>query len=144
VDIFWAIFVASAFVFAFSSAFRRGADDTSWELHWGSLDAERRARIVTVAHSRDARARLTTPEDRALVAGYTRRRRRRRGYVDLAAASILALASALALAGLMGTKGFGIAGALFVLVTGTWEYLSEKQMNGRLRAVVEAERSTAQ
>lgn len=75
--------------------------------------------------------------------GYARFKRRRRSYVDLAGASFLIVLAALALAGVVGTGEFGFVATLFLLAGGAWEYLSEKQMNGRLRAVVDAERSTA-
>jgi hypothetical protein len=143
VDIFWTILVVFTFATAFAGAFRPGADGVSWDLQWRALDPEGQARLVTAANSREARAKLTNPEDLALVAGYTRFKRRRRAYVDLAGSSILIVLAAFALAGLVGTGAFGMAASFFLLAAGAWEYLSEKQMNGRLRAVVAADRSTA-
>jgi hypothetical protein len=142
VDIFWTILVVFTFIAAFVGAFRPGPDGLSWDLHWRSLGAEGQARIVTAANSREARAKLTTPEDLALVDGYVRFKRRRRSYVDLAGSSFLIVLAALALAGVVGTGEFGFVATIFLLAGGAWEYLSEKQMNGRLRAVVDAERST--
>lgn len=140
-DIFWTILVVFTFITAFTGAFRPGADGANWNLHWRALDPQGRARIVTAAHSREARARLTEPEDLGLVAGYTRFKSRRRAYVDLAASSLLIVLAAFALAGLVGTGDLGLAASLFLVAAGAWEYLSEKQMNGKLRAVAAAETS---
>jgi hypothetical protein len=144
VDIFWTILVVATFFGAFAGAFRPGADGAGWDLHWRSLDAEGQARIVKAANSREARAKLTTPEDLALVDGYVRSKRRRRSYVDLAGSSFLVVLAALALAGVVGTGEFGFVASLFLMAGSAWEYLSEKRIGGRLRAVVDAERSTAQ
>jgi hypothetical protein len=141
VDIFWTVLVVFTFVTAFAGAFRPGADGASWNLHWRALDPAGRARIVTAANSREARTALTNPEDLALVGGYIRFKRRRRAYVDLAGSSFLIVLAAFALAGLVGTGEFGFVATLFILAAGAWEYLSEKQMNGKLRAVVAAETS---
>ena len=143
-DIFWTILVAFTFFGAFAGAFRPGADGASWDLRWRSLDADERARIVTAANSREARAKLTAPDDLALVNGYIRYKRRRRSHVDLAGASILVVLSAFTLAGLLGAGALGFIASLFLVAGAAWEYLSEKQMNGRLRAMVDAERSPAQ
>jgi hypothetical protein len=121
VDIVWTILVVFTFVTAFAGAFRPGADGVSWDLHWRSLDAQGRARIVTAANSREAR--------------------RRRSYVDLAGSSFLVVLSAFALAGLVGTDEFGFVAGLFLLGAGAWEYMSEKQIGGKLRAVVAADTS---
>lgn len=141
-DIFWTIVVLFTFVAAFEGAFRAGADGANWDLRWRSLDAVGRARIVTAANSREARAELTTPEDLALVAGYSRHKRRHRAYVDLAGSSLLVVLAAFALAGLVGTGEFGFLASLFLVAAAGWEYLSEKQMSGKLRAVVAAESSS--
>jgi hypothetical protein len=142
VDIFWTVLVAFTFVTAFAEAFRPGADGPSWDLHWRSLDAEGRARVVSAANSREDRAKFTDPEDVALLDGYIRFKRRRRSYVDLAGSSFLVVLAAFALAGLVGTSEFGFVATFFLLAAAAWEYLSEKHMNGRLRAVVAAETST--
>lgn len=142
-DIFWTILIVASFFGAFITAFRPGADDASWDLHWRALDVAGRARMVTAANSREARAELPTPEDLALVAGYSRHKRRRRAHVDLAATSVLVVASALALAGLLGSGELGLLASLFLVAASTWEYLSEKQIGRRLRAVVDAESPAA-
>jgi hypothetical protein len=66
---------------------------------------------------------------------------RRRAHVDLAATSVLVVASAFALAGLLGSGELGFAASLVLVAASTWEYLSEKQVGGKLRAVVDAEAS---
>jgi hypothetical protein len=143
VDILWTVLIVFTFVTAFAATFRRGADGPNWELRWRTLGADGRARIVTAANSREARAALTAPEDLTLLAGYRRHKRRRRGQVDLAATSILVVASAFTLVGLLNVDILGFVAGLFLLPAATWEYLSEKQMDGRLRAVVDAETPAA-
>lgn len=142
VDVVLLIVGIFTFAFSFGKAFRRGSDDAGWELHWRSADAAQRARIVVAANSRKARGEMTAPEDLALVAGYTRRKARRRAYLEMPGSVVLVAGSLFVLGGVLGSGLLGLYASLFLVAVGTWEYLSEKQMDGRLRAVVEAQ-STA-
>jgi hypothetical protein len=124
---------------AFRGAFWRGTDGPLWEVRWLGLDASSRARFVTAVYSRDALAALSDPEEIELVAGYRRRQTRRRAYVELAAAPFLIIGAALALTGLLAGSSVIFILTLYTLFVGLWAYLRDRQMNGTLRAVVEAE-----
>jgi hypothetical protein len=143
VDVLSAIVIFLFLAAAFDGAFRRGADSPLWEARWLGLGAAARARIVTAVYSRDALDALSDPEEIGLVAGYRRRQRRRRSYVELAASPFLIVGAALALTGLL--AGSFVVFILFVytLIVSLWAYLHDRQMDGRLRAVVEAEAQTA-
>lgn len=128
----------AALLFVLDGAFRRGADDASWEVHWRILDAAGRARVATAAHSRGSGAELR-PDELNLADGYRRRRRRRRSYIDLAMSPLVIIATALALAGVVGIGLVGVILGASAVVTGFCDHRRERQMDGRLRAAVEAE-----
>jgi hypothetical protein len=139
VDVLSAILIFIFLAAAFDGGFRRGADGPLWEARWLGLDAPTRARIVTAVYSRDAMAALSDPEEIELVKGYRRRQRRRRAYVDLAASPFLVVGAALALNGLLRGSLVVLILTIYTFVVGAWAYLRDRQMNGRPRAVVEAD-----
>jgi hypothetical protein len=141
VDIALIILYLITLAFALRGAVRGGADGPLWEARWLGLDAAGRARIATAAHSRDAREELR-PEEADLVSGYQRRRRRRSAYVELAGSPFLIVAAAFALTGALGTRPFTLIFSVFIVVSGLVNYLRERRMDGKLREVVEAERSS--
>jgi hypothetical protein len=142
VDVVVIIVYFASVVFNVVSAFGGGDDDAIWELHWRSLDVAGQAGVATAAGSRDAYEELG-PEEKAVVAGYRRHQRRRSARVDLMPAPFLIVAGALVLTGVLEAGLFGMGVALAIVITGIWNYLQKKQMNGKLRLVAEAEAATA-
>jgi hypothetical protein len=126
--VFQGLIVALSVITTFS-AFRRGADDTSWEWRWRSLDPEERSRIVTAATAttKAERATLASPEEVELGAGYRRRRERRRAYIELPVLSLLLIVAALSLTGLLGGHVFGFLVAFSAIFSSLVYYVGEYQ-----------------
>jgi hypothetical protein len=145
VDVFWVALSLLVVASTLDGAFRRGADNPNWDLRWRALDAAGRARVVTAAQSRASSAEIVAPDEldeRELVAGY-RRRRRRLSYLGLATSPLIAAASVLALTGVISGSTAGFVLTVVLLFSSAWEYLGKRSTNSKLRAVVDAE-ATAQ
>jgi hypothetical protein len=133
VDIVFQGLVVALSVITTFSAFRRGADDTSWEWRWRSLNPEERSRIAAAATvtTKAAQATLASPEEVELGAGYRRRRKRRHAYIELPVLSLLLIVAALSLIGLLSAHVFGFLLAFSAIFSSlsyfVGEYQKEKQ-----------------
>jgi hypothetical protein len=131
VDIFLLIVTVPVLLSLLSTAFGSGADSSTWELRWRSLQPADRVRIADAAGSG---TKLDDPEEAELAAGFNRRRRRRSSCVEGSFALIVVAASALSLAGLgHGFTGWALATA--GIGAGLWAYLGEKRLNSPSRVV---------
>ncbi|HEX4306026.1 MAG TPA: hypothetical protein VHZ54_08330 [Solirubrobacterales bacterium] len=130
-DIVLTIVWVLALLTTLSRAFRGGVDSPNWELRWQLLEATDRTRISTAARSG---TKLDDLEEAELAAGFTRRDRRRRAYVELPLLSLVVVLAAMAVVG-------SIDGGFVAIVTGCatacvalWGYLRGKHMDGTPRA----------
>jgi hypothetical protein len=133
VDVFLTIALLLVLFVSADAAVRPGPDSPNWELRWRGLDADDRVRISTAARSAKG-ASLTDPEETELAAGFRRRDRRRRAYVDFAVLPFLLAAIVFADVGLLSTGVVGLALALYGVFNGLWSSLRVREMSGKLRA----------
>ena len=130
-DIFLLIVTVPVLVSTLSTAFRDGADSSTWELRWRSLEPADRVRIANAARSGTE---LDDPEEAELAAGFNRRRQRRSSFVEGTFAFIVVAATALSVAGL--GRGFtGLALAIAGIGAGLWAYFGEERLNAPSRVI---------
>jgi hypothetical protein len=135
--VFQGLVVALSVITTFS-AFRTGADDTSWEWRWRSLDTEERSRIAAAATAttKAERATLASPEEVELGAGYRRRQKRRHAYIELPVLSLLLIAAAFSLTGILNRHVFGSLVAFSAIFSSLVYYVGEhRRKKGRPVAV---------
>jgi len=132
VDIFLIAVTILTSVATLRVAFWRGADNPSWELRWRGLDPGYRDWLAAMTTSLAWRATLTDPEEIALANGFSRRERRRRSYLDLAATALLVVGVAATLAGLLPLSVCTFGLAIYAMVRWAMEAARDRQIRNKV------------
>ena len=116
-------------------AFRKGADDADWELHWRSLSDLERASVAVSGLSKDSRKLLFERGEADLADGFARRELRHRSYVALATLPLVLLAAILMLAGLLDEIFAGPITFIALLLLVVYTRRRESQIRTRYRTL---------
>ena len=133
VDLFFFVAALVALLGASSEAYRRGADDPSWELRWRALDPGYRDWLAAMTTSRTWLSTLDDPEEIELANGFARRERRRRSYFDVSALALIWLCAALILAGVLPTSACTLGFSVYGVVRLFAEFVRNQQPKRRLK-----------
>lgn len=124
-----------AFVMQIFAAFGRGADEANWELRYRGLDDLDQAWIAAASRTSTARPALEERGELVLAKGFSRRERRRRAYVEVAALPIFIAVGVFALAGILPSSLLGLAFIGDFAVRGGVELWRNRQIKTRYRQV---------
>ena len=135
VDVFLIVALALALLTNVVQAFWKGADDSSWELRYRSLDGLDQAWIAAASRTSTSRPALEERGEVELARGFRRREVRRRARIGLWAAPLFVSVTVLYVAGLVPLVVFSTVAGAYGIIAGFLDLRRGRQIKARYREI---------